>query len=203
MKLFLCIASFLPVFSFFVSSFPISQKSSYHKKFLLQMNDPNMNIITKYKSFFDKENINEIMSKIKGHELSDIYINKNYPELVAVDIPLKDIPNDITNYHLTTDVNPLIAQQIVNKAFDNDVLVHFVDFNDANQVITWLSKIPDFIIPFFAFSLLFSFIRGIFLSFRGGPGQGSRNGFNQFGGGGGFPFNNRFLYLNVLYVITS
>ena len=161
--------------------------------FSLKMNDPNINIITKYKSFFDKENINEIMTKIKSHELSDIYINKNYPELVAVDIPLKDSLNDITNYHLSTDVNPIVAQQIVNKAFDNDILVHFVDFNDANQIISLLSKIPDFIIPFFAFSLLFSFIRGIFLSFRGGPGSGpGSNGFNQFGGGGGFPFNNRF-----------
>jgi len=155
------------------------------------MNDPNINIISKYKSFFDKENINEIMTKIKSHELSDIYINKNYPELVAIDIPSPESPNDIINYHLTTDINPIIAQQIVNKAFDNDVLVHFVDFNDANQIITILSKIPEFIFPIFAFSLLLSFIRGIFLSFRGGTGPGSRNGFNQFGGGG-FPFNNRF-----------
>jgi len=196
MKLFfLCIASFLPILSFFVDSFKISQKSNHRKIMVLQMNDPNINIITKYKSFFDKENINEIMTKIKAHELSDIYINKNYPELVAVDVPSPGTPYDIINYHLSTDLNPIVTQQIVNKAFDNNVQIHFEDFNDANQFLSLISKIPDFIIPFFAFSILFSFVRGIFLSFRGGSpgsGPGSRNGFNQFGGGGGFPFNNRF-----------
>ena len=155
----------------------------------LKMNDPNINVITKYKSFFDRENVNEIMEKINTHQLSDIYINKNYPEIVAVDAKV-DVPTDILNYHLFTDINPLLLQQIVNKAFENKVLVHFADFNDINGFFALVSKIPDFIIPFLIGTFVLNFIRNIILSLTKGGGQGM----NQFGGGGGnpFPFNSQF-----------
>ena len=155
----------------------------------LKMNDPNINVITKYKSFFDRENVNEIMEKINTHQLSDIYINKNYPEIVAVDAKV-DVPTDILNYHLFTDINPLLLQQIVNKAFENKVLVHFADFNDINGFFALVSKIPDFIIPFLIGTFVLNFIRNIILSLTKGGGQGM----NQFGGGGGnpCPFNSQF-----------
>jgi len=156
----------------------------------LKMSDPNINVITKYKSFFDRENINEIMEKINTHQLSDIYINKNYPEIVAVDAKV-DVPTDVLNYHLSTDVNPLLLQEIVNKAFENKVLIHFADFNDINGFFAFISKIPDFIIPFFIGTFILNFIRNIILSLTRGGGPGM----NQFGGGGGgnpFPFNSQF-----------
>ena len=129
--------TFIPTFT---EGFHLTQKPN--SLISLKMVDPNVNVISKYKSFFDKENINEVINKINSHQLSDIYINKNFPELVAVDVPIDSEPLSYQNFHITSDLNPLLAQQVVNKAFENNVLVHVVDFNDANQLIAFLSKIP-------------------------------------------------------------
>ena len=191
MKLFLFLSfSFLFNIGFSLPSISegyLGKIHSQNRMQTLKMNDPNMVAITKYKSFFDKENVNEIMEKINAHQLSDIYVNKNYPEIVAVDTNV-DVPTDILNYHLSTDINPLLLQQVVNKAFENKVLSHFVDFNDVNTFFAFVSKIPDFIIPFLIGTFIINFIRNIVISStRGGP------GINQFGGGGNpFPFNSQF-----------
>jgi hypothetical protein len=128
------------------------------------MVDPNIQTIIKYKSFFQKESINEVIQNIEQHKFQDIYINKNYAELVGVDIPIEYSPTEIPNYHLSTDINPLIAQKIVDKAFENNVPIHFADFNPPNPVWEILVHTPDYIIPFLAISLIlrivFSFFSG-------------------------------------------
>ena len=166
----------------FISQGYITRIHSQNHMPSLKMNDPNMDIITKYKSYFIQENVNEIMEKINTHQLSDIYINKNYPEIVAIDSNV-NVPTDILNYHLSNDINPLLLQQVVNKAFENKVLIHFVDFNDIDRFLAVLSKIPNYIIPFLGGVFIINFIRNIILSITiGGEGYG----LNQ------LPFNNQF-----------
>ena len=154
--------------------------------------DPNVQTIIRYKSFLNKQSINELLQNIDSHQFQDVYINKGYGEVVGIDVSSKGEPLDIFDYHLAVDIDPLLSQKIVDKAYENHIAIHFADFNPPNPVWAFISHAPDYIIPFLVisffinilFSVLSNFIRG-----SGGPNQGSRNGLGPFGS---FPFQNQF-----------
>ena len=158
---------------------------------LLRMVDPNVKAIIQYKSFFQKESINQLIEDIKNHQFQDLYINKNYGDIVGVDLPMEDAPMELIHYHLTSDMNPLISQKIVDQAFENNLPIHFADFNPPNPVWEIIVHAPDYVIPFLAITLVLRIVFSLFSSFNNSSGsnQGSRNGMGPFGV---FPFQNQF-----------
>jgi ATP-dependent Zn protease len=135
---------------------------------------------------------NKKLSNNRNQNLNDLNINLNSINPVnPINInqrKLKQMEIEIEN-HSSNNMNDL--QEIVNKAFENKVLIHFADFNDVNTFFAFVSKIPDFIIPFFIGTFILNVIRNIVISSTRGGGPGM----NQFGGGGGgnpFPFNSQF-----------
>lgn len=168
---------------------------------LLRMVDPNVKTIIQYKSFFQKESINQLIEDIKNHQFQDLYINKNYGDIVGVDLPMEDSPMELIHYHLTSDMNPLISQKIVDQAFENNLPIHFADFNPPNPVWEILVHAPDYVIPFLAITLVLRIVFSLFSSFNNNSGSnpGSRNGMGPFGA---FPFQSQFKVQNTKPNVT-
>lgn len=89
-------------------------------------------ILHKYKSFFIKENYNNVMESLMNHRVSNVLVNTNYKQLVYVD-NLPSIDGLYNHYHIS-DINPMVVPNLVEKTSDMQVPIHFVNFTPDNIV---------------------------------------------------------------------
>ena len=93
-------------------------KTSYSKSLSIQrrnmLNNDYVDLIHKYKSFFYKENVIDLINEINSDKISEMFISKDYTELVGVDKFISSNIND--KFHLT-QVSPVEIQYILKKFF--------------------------------------------------------------------------------------
>ena len=148
-----------------------------NKKYLrlYMLNDDNLNqntisFIQKYKTYFNKENVLDVVQDIQNEKLSDLFISKDYKELVSIDKNYIDNIDTIGNgiydkFHLS-QINSIEVPSILNNAYDHKIPTHFIDFSSYsfvnNQIQNFLNiiiNISNFAIPIFFLLLFISSIR--------------------------------------------
>lgn len=133
-------------------------------------------LVQKFKSFFLKENYNDLVDDLVHNKISRIYVDNKYTELVSVDnLPKEDGYSMYNHYHLI-DINQFMISNLVDKTSEAHVPVYYVSFipqniinlqNLANEVLTLIS---------YAFPILFllSFASALYSRFNSFGGPGSR-----------------------------
>jgi len=126
--------------------------------------------IQQFKYFFPNENYNDFINHLNNNEISKIYLDTNYKQLVSVD----NLNNDISyNHYHITNINPLTVMNIVEKASDHTVPVYFITLNPKIEFIQNIfSIISNYGIPLLSFFLiitLFSRVAGQFSNLNNNP----------------------------------
>lgn len=129
-------------------------------------NPIDINVIQYYKGKIDPENYNDFIRHLMSKDVSKVYIDTNYHELVSV----------TNNHYFHTDINPLIIPSIVEKAGDISVPVYFIPFSPITDAIQhWLNLAFNVGFPLMALV----FIGTLFT--RGIGGMGNMNNMNILG----------------------
>jgi ATP-dependent metalloprotease FtsH len=139
------------------------------------LNDDNINqntisFIQKYKTYFNKENVLDVVQDIQNEKLSDLFISKDYKELVSIDKNyignIDTIGNGIYDKFHLSQINSIEVPSILNNAYDHKIPTHFIDFSSYsvvnNQIQNFLNiiiNISNFAIPIFFLLLFISSIR--------------------------------------------
>ena len=123
-----------------------------------------LNLVHRYKSYFEKENYNDVVKDIINNKISKIYVDKNYNQLVAVD----NLPSDdsLYNHYHISDINPIVLPNLIEKSTDLHVPIHFVNFTPDNiiniqNLFNELGVILNFAFPVLFILSLLSSIRNI------------------------------------------
>jgi len=145
------------------------------KRQFLKLSNENIEIadlqnIQQFKYFFPNENYNDFINHLNNNEISKIYLDTNYKQLVSVD----NLNNDISyNHYHITNINPLTVMNIVEKASDHTVPVYFITLNPKIEFIQNIfSIISNYGIPLLSFFLiitLFSRVAGQFSNLNNNP----------------------------------
>ena len=124
--------------------------------------------IEKFKSFFVKENYNDLLQDILNNKVSKIYIDNKYKEIVS--IPLNNIDeNFLFNHYHYTETNPIVIPNLIQKTTELNVPVYFVNFNSE-----FLSNLANDVFTISMVSISTLFFLSLVSSFRGGPGGSGR-----------------------------
>jgi len=116
-----------------------------------------LDIIRNSKEFIHKDDYNVAIHDIANNEISKIYVNNDYNEVVSVYNKITN--NYVDNYHLV-QTNPLLTSKLIDKASDLNIPIYFDHFtpeyaiNVQNFILTAI-KIFSNAIPVF---ILFSFL---------------------------------------------
>jgi ATP-dependent Zn protease len=119
-------------------------------------------LIQKNNDFFYKENVIDLINNINSNKISEIFISKDYKELIGVDNLIST--NIYDKFHLT-QVAPVEIQYILNKGYDHNIPIYFIDFYSKSNVISVIENtlgtifnISSFLVPlFFIFLLIRNF----------------------------------------------
>jgi cell division protease FtsH len=126
------------------------------------LNDDYINLIQKNKDFFYKENVIDLINNINSDKISEMFISKDYTQIIGVDSFISN--NIYEKFHLT-QVAPVEIQYILNKGYDHDIPIHFIDFYSKSSALLLIQNtigaiftIFGYVVPlFFIFLLLQSF----------------------------------------------
>jgi cell division protease FtsH len=126
------------------------------------LNEEYINLIQKNNNFFYKENVIDLINNINSNKISEIFISKDYKELIGVDNLIST--NIYDKFHLT-QVAPVEIQYILNKGYDHNIPIYFIDFYSKSNVISVIENtlgtifnISSFLVPlFFIFLLIRNF----------------------------------------------
>ena len=165
------------------------------RKISMMVNDKDylqdLDLLQKYKFYFPKENYNDIIQDLLNNKISKIYVDNKYTQMVSVDnLQQNDI---IYNHYHLTDVNPIVIPNLVEKAGDLHVPLHFVSFvpqnivNIQNLAGEFLTLVSTALPILFLLSFLASLAR--FNSMQGGRMPGNRMGPGGPNSGAMSPFN--------------
>jgi cell division protease FtsH len=123
--------------------------------------------IIKYKNYLNKESFSDLYKNINEGKVSDIYISKDYSEIISKDTLLDDTLDGIINYHLTP-VNPFVISKVVDKSVENKVNTVFLEESFNSNFFTPINDFftgsLTFVGPFFLFVIL----RNLFIYFTRG-----------------------------------
>ncbi len=129
-----------------------------------------LNLLHKYRGYFDKENYNDVIKDLDSHKFSKIFIDTSYKQIVAIDDFPKDIPlpkEDIiyNHYHLV-DINPLVLPNLIEKTSELHVPIHFVNFTpeflvNFQNVLNEIFTVGSYAIPVLFFLSFISSLRNM------------------------------------------
>jgi cell division protease FtsH len=132
---------------------------SSNNKILRMAITDDYNIIYKLKYKIPYDSYNNIIQNILHKKVDRIYIDNNYKEMISVD-NLPTIGSLFEHYH-SSNINPIILPNLIEKASDANVPVYFVDFNNNiftfQNVLNIISIFGNYIVPLFIFLNLLSF----------------------------------------------
>lgn len=125
---------------------------------MVNMNyEQDLDIIRNSKEFIHKDDYNMAIHDIANKEISKIYINNDYNEVVSVYNKITD--NYVDKYHLV-ETNPILTSKIIDKAADLNIPIYFDHFTpeyimNIQYLFTNVMKLFSMSIPIF---ILFSFL---------------------------------------------
>lgn len=140
---------------------PIQQLLVYPMQQDVQNSDSE--IITKYRNFFAKDDYNIMIQHLKHHEISKIYINNNYKQLIFVDnLPSTIGFSDNYQHFHKMELDPILLKNVIDKTIENDIPLYIVNFDN-----TWLHNIEILlkdVLNFILYPLPLLFFLSIFLN---------------------------------------
>lgn len=102
----------------------------------------------------DQLPLNELMTNINTHKISQLLIDKSYKDILSID-------NNLQTTHIT-HIDPIVLPSIIDKTLDNNININFMDvdltthvFNDINFLFT------NVVIPCVLFNVLINIIKNI------------------------------------------
>ena len=124
-----------------------------------------INLLHKYKYYFEKENYNDVINDLIHNKLSKIYVNTDYKQLVAVD----NLPNSdgyLYNHYHISDINPIVVPNIVQKTTDLNIPLHFVSFTpetiiNFQNLFNEFTTIINYAFPALVFISIISAFRNV------------------------------------------
>ena len=162
-----------------------------------------LNLLHKFRNYFDKENYNDVINNLIDKKISKIYVNTDFKQLVAVD-NFPDSDEFLYNHYHLSDINPIVVPNLVEKTSDLHVPLHFVNFTPENiiniqNILNELFVIAGYSIPIlFIISIISSFREVNSFSKPPQMNQRNRNSNNPFGIMSNFQKNNpEFIKPNV------
>jgi cell division protease FtsH len=142
-----------------------TKKNSIHNNIKLKFQNneyyDDLNIIQKFKFYFQKDDYNEVINNLINNKISKIFIDSNYKKLVSID----NLPQDeiYYNHFHSADINPIIIPNIVEITSKEHIPIYFVNFtpeyilnlqNIGETLLAILGNgIPLFFLLFFLASL--------------------------------------------------
>jgi len=114
----------------------IKSKPLLSNRYTTKMNnnvDANdLSTITKYKSYFDITDYNNIVYDLDHSTLSKIYIDNNYKQIVTID----NLPdnNYLYNHFHIGNINPIVLPNLLEKSANLHVPVYFTNFVSSNML---------------------------------------------------------------------
>ena len=126
---------------------------------LTMMNDKLMNEVLKYKNVLSENTYNTLLSKIKTHDVSEIYITSNLDTIIAKNNDNQDL---ITDYSITK-INPIVLKTIVDESSKNDVESYFLE-QPAISATDAIARnvfglLEGYVFPFLFLSFIISLFR--------------------------------------------
>ena len=122
------------------------------------LNNDYIDLIQKYNGFFNKENVIDLINDINSDKISEIFISKDNTQLVGVDNIITNSIND--KFHLA-QVAPIEIQYILNKGYDHNIPIYFIDFYSKSTFISLIQtgleiifNVSGFLVPLFFIILL-------------------------------------------------
>jgi hypothetical protein len=123
-----------------------------------------LNIIHKFKYYFQQENYNDIIQNVVDNKISKIFVDKSYKELVAIDsVPqIDNIDKAFNNYHFV-NVDPIVLSNLIQKSSETHTPIYFVNFGSESftnlqNILNELFTVASYGIPILILlSLLSSF----------------------------------------------
>jgi hypothetical protein len=105
-----------------------SQDSKLH-----MYNNFDVNLIHNKKFLFIKESYNDIIREITTKQIDKLYIDTDYKHIVTIDATPKNGFDDIIyNHYHYIETNPITLPNLISKATENSVDIHFVNFTPNN-----------------------------------------------------------------------
>ena len=160
----------------FIHGFKIRQPITYNfntKRTIIKSttNDFNadLNIVHKFRGFFDKDSYNDVINDILNKKISKIFVDTNYKQLVSIDnLPASynvDLPQEdiIYNHYHLVDINPIVLPNLIEKTSDLHIPVYFVNFTpelfvNLQNVVNEIFVIGSYALPvLFLLSFVSSF----------------------------------------------
>ena len=142
-----------------------TKKNSIHNNIKLKFQNneyyDDLNIIQKFKCYFQKDDYNDVINNLINNKISKIFIDSNYKKLVSID----NLPQDeiYYNHFHSADINPIIIPNIVEITSKEHIPIYFVNFtpeyilnlqNIGETLLAILGNgIPLFFLLFFLASL--------------------------------------------------
>jgi cell division protease FtsH len=116
-----------------------------------------LDIIRNSRELIHKDDYNMVIQDIKANDISKIYINNDYSEVVSVYNKVSS--NYVDKYHIV-ETNPVLTSKIIDKATELNIPIYFDHFTpeyvlNIQGIITTIMKIFSLSIPLF---ILFSFL---------------------------------------------
>ena len=167
----------------------INHTPLYKKTHLKSSNNDysrDLSLLHKFRNYFEKENYNDIVNDLIDKKINKIYVNTDYKQLVAVDNLNTNDDLLYGHYHLS-DINPIVVPNLVEKASDLHVPLHFVSFTPENiiniqNILNELFVIASYAIPtLFIISFIASFREANSFSKPPQMNQKNKNSNNPFG----------------------
>jgi cell division protease FtsH len=146
-----------------INSFHLPKRILHNKKTHLHVVNNNfekveyiqdLNAIHHFKHFFKIENYNDMINGLNEHQLSRIFVDNNYKQLISVSADALN-KNDLYEHYSVVDINSVILPNLVEKANDNHLPIYFVNF--ASDTILNIQKTIEeiFTVGSYGISVLF------------------------------------------------
>ena len=152
----------LSALAFGTHCFRVPTRLLYNKKTHFPLNNnlenteyiQDLNVIHQFKNFFKAENYNDMINNLNDNQISRIFIDNNYKQLISVGADNLNA-NDLYEHYNVVDINPVILPNLVEKANDHQLPIYFVNF--ASDSIINIQKVIGeiFTVGSYGISVLF------------------------------------------------
>lgn len=114
----------------------------------------------KYKNILSENTYNSLISKIKNHDIKQIFITNKLDAIISES---KDSEGETLTDYSITKINPVVAKTIVDESNRNDIETYFLEEPQIGQGQLLLNSafgfLDSYVFPFLFLSFIISLFR--------------------------------------------
>lgn len=101
-------------------------------KFGNNIDNNDIELITKYKLYFENTDYNTVISDIENNKISRLFISNDYKQVVTVDnLPINE---ELSSHYHLANINPIVLPNLVAKSSEMHIPVYFTNFTPENII---------------------------------------------------------------------